>query len=243
MSRQEDTFLDDVRGAKPPVWPPADEWANSEHGQRVLERVLAADRAGGARGRAQHRRTAWWAGPRLVFAAGGLAVVVLAVALAFVFAGHGPGQGAATQSTVPVSAQVTGAAAVADLMPLYRSKAGTEMVSIDNTVSAQVEQAVALGLVTREQASGGWASSPMTQGEYAVLLVKVFGSILPQGTFPERQIDPHSTPAERQAMGALVTSGIILHVDGEFAAGQRLAKEVEDRLLSRIERIDGAIRQ
>ena len=243
MSRHEDSFLDDVRDAKPPVWPPADEWANSEHGQRVLERVLAADRAGGARGRAQHRRNAWWAGPRLVFAAAGLMVVVLAVALAFVFAGHGPGQGAATQSTVPVSAQVTGAAAVADLMPLYRSKAGTEMVSIDNTVSAQVEQAVALGLVTREQASGGWASSPMTQGEYAVLLVKVFGSILPQGTFPERQIDPHSTPAERQAMGALVTSGIILHVDGEFAAGQRLAKEVEDRLLSRIERIDGAIRQ
>jgi hypothetical protein len=165
------------------------------------------------------------------------------VALAFVFTGQGPSEGVVTQSTAPAVAQVTGAVAIADLLPVYQLKAGNEMVPMGNTVSAQVEQAVALGFVTREQVSGGWAAAPMTQGGYAVLLVRVFGSILPQGTFPERQIDPYSTPAERQAIGGLVASGIILSSDGEFVAGRRLTKEVEDRLLSRVEQVHGVIRQ
>jgi hypothetical protein len=235
MSRREDTFLDDVRDAKPPVRPSADEWVDSERGRRVLERVLAADRATGARGRAKHSRTAWWAGPRLVFAAGALIVVVLAVALAVVFAGRGTDQGGVTQSTAPTAEQVTGAAAVADLMPLYRLKSSSDIAPTGNGTVSQVEQAVALGLVTREAALGAWATSPMTQGDYAVLLVKAFGSILPQGTFPEQQIDARSTPTERQATSALMTSGIILPQDGGFAAGQTLTKEVEDRLLGRVE--------
>jgi hypothetical protein len=235
MSRQEDSFLDDVRDAKPPVWPPADEWANSERGQRVLERVLAADRVAGARSRAQHRRTAWWAGPRLVFAAGGLVVVVLAVALAFVFAGQGPDQGAVTQSTTPGVEQVTGAAAVVDLLPLYSLQSHGDWAPVGNNTSAQVEQAVTLGIVSHEEASGEWASSPLTQGEYAVLLVRAFGNSLPQDTFPVQQIDQRSTPAERQAIEALVTSGIILPRDGAFVPVETLTKDVEDRLLGRVE--------
>ena len=62
MSRREDPFLSDVTDAKPPLWPPADEWVDSERGRRVLERVLATDRAAGPRTRALHRRAAWFAG-------------------------------------------------------------------------------------------------------------------------------------------------------------------------------------
>ena len=236
MNRQDDIFLDDVRDAKPPVRPSADEWVNGERGRRVLERVLAADRAASARGRAKHRHTAWWAGPRLVFAAGALiAVVVLAVTLALVFANRGADQGGVTQTTAPAAEQVTGAAAVADLVPLYALVTHNDLVPTVSGASSQVEQAVALGLVTRKEASSGWGSSPMTQAEYAVLLVKAFASILPQGTFPVRQIDPGATPDERTAIGALMTSGIVLPKDGEFAAGQKLTKGVEDRLLGRVQ--------
>jgi hypothetical protein len=234
MSRREDPFLSDVTDAKPPLWPPADEWVDSERGRRVLERVLATDRAAGPRTRAQHRRAAWFASPRLVFAVGGLAVVALAVALALIVASQVGHPGKVTQSTRPAPKGVTGAIAVADLMPLYRLSASNDWAPIGNGVSAQVDQAVALGLVTPEEASGAWASSPLTQGQYAELLVTAFGNSLLPGTFPQQPIDPKATSAERQAISALVTSGVILPQDGEFAAGEALTTDTEDLLLTRI---------
>ena len=234
MSRQEDPFLNDVTGAKPPLWPPADEWVDSERGRRVLERVLATDRAAGPRTRALHRRAAWFAGSRLAFAAGGLAVVALAVALVLIVAGQVGHPGKVAQSTLPAPKGVAGGVAVADLMPLYRLSAGHDWAPTGNGVSAQVDQAVALGLVTPEEASGAWASSPLTQGQYAELLVAAFGNALLQGTFPEQPIDPKATSAERQAINALVTSGVIVPQDGEFAAGKALTTDMEDLLLTRI---------
>ena len=172
-----------------------------------------------------------------MFTAGGIAVVALAVTLALVLAGQGGRQGAVTQSTVPAAEQVSGATAVADLMPLYRLKSSNDLTPAGNDASAQMEQAVAQGLVTREQASGAWASGPMTQGAYAVLLVKAFASFLPQGGFPEQQMDPLATLAERQAIAALMSSEVILSQDGRFVAGQTLTKDVESRLLGRVRNI------
>ena len=234
MSRQEDPFLNDVTDAKPPLWPPADEWIDSDRGRRVLERVLAADPPAGHPARAQHRRAAWFARPRLVFAVGGLAVVALAVTLALIIASQVGQPGALTLTTQPGVEQVTGAYAVADLMPVYRANSHSDFASTGNGVSAQVDQAVSLGLVSREEASGSWASSALTQGQYALLLVKAFGDSLPQGSFPDQPVDPKATPAERQAISALVTSGIVLPQDGTFAAGEALTTDMEDLLLIRL---------
>ncbi len=235
MSRQEDPFLTDIADAKPPLWPPADEWADGERGRRVLERVLAADQAAGRRTSTRYRRAGWFTGPRLVFAVGGLVVVVLAVTLALIVASQMGHPGAVTQTTRPSVEEVTGATAVADLMPVYRASSHNDFASTGTGVAAQVDQAVALGLVSREEASGTWASSALTQGQYALLLVKAFGDLLPQGSFPAQPVDPKATPAERQAISALVTSGIVSPGDGKFAAGQVLSTEIEDLLLSRIQ--------
>ena len=239
MSRQDDPFLNDVTDAKPPLWPPADEWVDSDRARLVLERVLAGDEAAGHRTHARHRRAAWFSGPRLVFAIGGLVVVALAVTLALIIAGQVDHTGAVTQTTQPAAEQITGAVAVADLMPLYRLVSHNDVAPAGNGASAQLDQAVVLGLVTSEEASGAWASSGLTQGQYAILLVKAFGNALPQGSFPEQPDDPKATSAERQAISALVTSGIVLPQDGVFVAGDALTADMEDLLLIRIKHVLG----
>jgi hypothetical protein len=239
MSRQDDPFLNDLTDAKPPLWPPADEWVDSERARRVLERVLAADGAAGHRSRAQHGPFAWFTSRRLVFAVGGLVVVALAVTLALIVASQVGRPGAVTQTTLPPTEQITGATAVADLMPVYVLISDKDLMPTGNGVTALLDRAVALGIVTPEEASGAWASSALTQGQYAILLVRAFGNALPQSSFPDQPADPKATPAERQAISALVTSGIVLPQDGTFVAGEALTTDMEDLLLIRIKRALG----
>jgi hypothetical protein len=239
MSRKEGTFVDAVRSARPTVWPPAEDWVDSDRGERVLQGVLAADRAEmGARG-TQRRRARLWAGPRLVLAAGLVVVVVAAVWAAVVVAGHGdektPGAVASTQTTATAPQEVTKLDAILDLLPLYRIKVSADATPSTAPGGTPSNEAVTLGLATRDDLRGASASKPITQGQYAVLIVRAFGTNLPQGSVPERDVDPQASPDERAAIEALITSGIILPGDGTFLAGRNLSKPTEEWLLGRLE--------
>jgi hypothetical protein len=244
MSTDDDNkFLDELRAARPAFQPYAEEWASGDCAREVLERVLAvAETAAvgraepvktrGASRRAGHAGARWWTGPRLLIAGGVLALVVVAVSLAVVFAGGTADHG-------PIAAgQVSKLTAVEDLMPLYRLKEGQTFDSLTHPTSdsrSSLDQAVGLGLLTQAEVKDGSATKPITQGEYAVLLAKAFGSLLPERTYPTLAIDAGATAGERAAIGALATSGIILQADGPFSVSQTLTKEVESRLLDRIQ--------
>jgi hypothetical protein len=239
MSTEADTFLGAVRSARPPQWPPAGDWVDSDRGDRVLQAVLAADRAAlGARG-TQRRGARAWAGPRLALAACVVVVAVVAVSVAVILSNHESGQTpgvvASTQSTAVTTEQVTKLDAIVDLLPAFRLK-----VSVDATPSTAPgwtpsDEAVTLGLASRDDVAGPTASKPITQGQYAILIVSAFGTILSGGSMPERQIDPQASPGERAAIQTLITSGILLPEDGTYLASKNLTKSTEGRLLSRVE--------
>jgi hypothetical protein len=176
-------------------------------------------------------------------------VVVLAVSLTLVLAGQRAGEVtvsrdshttvASTGTSAPAEG-VTMLSAVEDLMPLLRLKTAESFESIgggagSGTVAA-IEEAVARGLLTRAEVTNA-AVSPITQGRYAVLLFKAFGSILRQGTFPALPVDAEAAPEEREAITVLATAGIIRQADGAFVVSRSLTKEVESRLLDRIEQV------
>jgi hypothetical protein len=234
MKRPNDISLDDVRESKPVLRPSGDEWVNSERGQRVLERVLAADRAATARGAAQRRRSGWSAGPRLVFGAAAALVILLAVVVTVVvLAGDGTnGRVASPGTSAPAAELVTNFDAVAGIMPLYFDTSSFDHVTPEDGPTP-VDIAVALDLVSPEEVSGGSASSAMTQGDYALLLVKAFGRLLPHGS-SAASIDPAATASAQGAISFLQSAGIILPEDGDFKAAEPLTKSVETRLLGRL---------
>lgn len=242
MSSKDHISLDDVRAAKPSLRPTAEEWADSERGRQVLERVLAADReARPTVYRAESRRASWGPRPRLAFAGGFVVIVAVAVALAVVFTGNGGTKGVgpvasapgATQTSTQASdgsGQLTTKTILSDLMPLYM-----EIVyqTADKTSSDTigVDQAVNFGLISGARATEEALGQSMTNGEYAVLLVKAFRTLLWQSSPPMQAGDADDLPS---AIQTLKKAGVILPKDGEFAPGDLLTKDTEQRLLSRV---------
>jgi hypothetical protein len=253
-TEHEDRLLDEIRAARPTAAPSAQDWVTDERGQRVLARVVAAGdaRTSAAAVRSTLRRSTpwrgrWWTGPHVAIAAAVLVLVVLAVSLPLVFAGRVADQGKITEdshTTVlnPGAAgagdQVTKLSAVEHLMPLLHLKTGESLESIGNSMSTVtipvMEEAVARGLLTPGEVSR-ISASPMTQGEYAVLLSKAFVDSLPQVSPPTLPISPGATSEERLAIEKLQQAGVIRKPDGVFEPGAILTSEQESRLLTRIE--------
>jgi hypothetical protein len=249
MSRKEDLSLDDIRDAKPPLWPPADQWVDSEQGQRVFARVLDADLAAEPRRRARTRRGGRITAPRLAFAGGLVVVIAVAAVVTILVAGRTlndtGGQVAATQTTAPADQQVTLEAAVADMLPLY-SRALQQSADAGSTTSGDLspaDQAVTLGMLSPEEVSADAMKARLTDGDYAVVLVKAFGKFLPLDSFPAQSIDPEASPDERTAIDALMTSGVIVPGDGAFQVSLPLTESLEQRLLASVRDIIGNLSQ
>jgi hypothetical protein len=256
MSSKDHMSLDDIKDAKPTFRPTAEEWVDSERGRQVLERVLAADRA--ARPtvyRTQSRRASWATRPRLAFAGGFVVIVAVAVALAVAFSGNGGTKGVgpvastpgSTEASTPTSAsdstltsagsgQVTLEAALADVVPLYLLYFSQNADRGSENTDSLTEQAVEFGLVSDAQASDA-ATSPLTNGAYAVLLANAFGRYLPQNGASSESVDPAATPDESKAIGSLMRAGVLLPADGDFVAGQPLSKSLQRLLLGRVRNI------
>jgi hypothetical protein len=241
MSRREDTLLDEVRAARPTFEPTAQEWLDGEGGRRVLARLLAAESEAEARRNVRRRRPSWTCGPRLAFAVGAAAVLAVAIALTVVFAGHWASNGglvATPETPVVVAGQVTKEAAVAGLLPAYRAKVWMTADRSPTTIGlTPTDEAVMLGLLSAKEASAAGFTAPMTNGAFAVLVADAFASILLPDHAPLPPVDPQASPQERKAIEALMSYGIILAEDGTFIAGQTLTKDVESRLVGRLERI------
>jgi hypothetical protein len=240
MKRRDDISLDDVRASRPLLRPSGEEWVESERGRRVLERVLASDRPAPAtatvRSSARSKRGSWWAGPRLVFVTGAVVVAALAVVFAAVLLARDEGKErrvASTATSATVAQPVSTHEAVAGVLPMYKDLKGFDSAPPQNG-STVLDQAVSLGLVPREAVSGEGASGPMTQGEYAVLLVRAFGGLFLRGPSPH-PVDQGSVIDELGAIDLLRTAGVILPEDGDFAAAEPLTTPVEDRLIGRLQ--------
>ena len=238
MTRREDISLDEVRAAKQHFEPSAEDWVDSERGQRVLEHVLAADRAAAARRTAQRRRSRPQARLRLAFVAAALVLVAAVGSLTAVLVDRGKDitSGTVVSTLSPnVGVQVSQADAVVNVMPLYVIVSRNDW-GAGNDDASQLELAVRAGLVTSEEVSGDSGSRVMTQGEYAALLARAFLDVLlAVGPFDTAPGDHQAPVDERAAIEFLRTSGIILSEDPAYDADQPLTKTVEDRLLSRIE--------
>ncbi len=235
MKRRDPISLDDVRAAKPELRPTGQEWLESEGGRRVLERILAADRAESARRSAHKRLAARWAGPRLAFA-GAVVAIAVAVGIAVAFAGHDGSPEAtvaATGTSTQEAARVSNVDAVADVMSLYQMVAPLDMLPEGDRAALAV-QAAKLGLVDEKAVLGASASAAMSQGEYAVLLVKAFGGLLSDGPSPTLAVDPAAISSPGAAVRFLQDKGVILPEDGAFSLSKPLTVPVEERLLSRL---------
>ena len=236
MKKREDISLDDVRASRPRLRPSGEEWVGSERGRRVLERVLAADKSATAGNSVQQRRSGWSAGPRLAFAAGAVLIVALAVVFTVVVLARDEGKDrrvASTATSTPATQQVSTYEAVAGIMPMYKNIKGYDSAPSKDGAT-ELDQAVGMGLIPREAVSGAAASNPMTQGAYAVLLVKAFGGALPLGS-PRQSVGPGAAAGELGAIDLLRAAGIILPGDGDFSAAQLLTKPVEDKLVARLQ--------
>jgi hypothetical protein len=217
-------------------------------------------REAGHERRSDRRRARWWTAPRVALAAAACVLVVLGVSLAVFFTGGSADQGPVTQASQPGASnagtgstpgtssggagsvagaeEVTKLSAVSDLMPLFRLKTSESFENLNGSspgTLSEVNEAIARGLLTREEVSDGSAASPMTQGDYVVLLVKAFQTILPDTTFPTISLDAAATAEQRAAIEALAAAGIIVPADGPFTVARPLSKDVEARLLGRIE--------
>ncbi len=232
MKRRDDIPLDEVRASRPRLRPSGDEWVDSERGRRVLERVLASDGSAKSRSYAQ-RRSGWGTGPRLAFAAGAAVIVVLAVVLTVVVLAQDAGREpeVASTSTSTAAAQLVSTYdAVAAIMPMYTNLMGYDSAPLTNGATI-LDRAASMGLIPREAVSGDAASSPMTQGGYALLLARAFGRMLGSPALP---FDPAATGGEQEAIDYLRAAGIILPGDGDFTASQMLTKSAEDKLIARL---------
>jgi hypothetical protein len=236
MKRRDDISLDDVRASRPRLRPSGEEWVESERGRRVLERVLASDRSAMAPSLAQQKRSGWLAGPRLAFAAGAVLIVALAVVLTVVVLAHDDGKESRVASTVtstPAMQLVSTYEAVTGILPMYKDLNSYDSAPPTNGATV-LDQAAAMGLIPRESVSGDAASSPITQGDYAILLVKAFGGDLPLGT-PPSSVDPGAAAGEAAAIDLLRAAGIILPEDGDFAGAEPLTRPVEEKLIARLQ--------
>jgi hypothetical protein len=176
----------------------------------------------------------------MAFAAGAVLIVALAVVLTVVVLAQDKGRErrvASTATSAPDKQRVSTYEAVAGIMPMYQDLNGYDSAPSEDDATV-LDQAVIMGLIAREAASGDAASSPMTQGEFAVLLVKAFGEKLPLGS-PPSSVDPVTVAGELGAIDLLRAAGIILPEDGDFAPAQPLTKSVQDRLLRRLQRALG----
>jgi hypothetical protein len=238
MSRKEDISLDEVRGAKPPLWPPADQWLESERGQAVLDRILAADQDATVQRRARRRRGGWGTVPRVAFAAG--MVVVIAIAAVFTILAaqrtldhRGPVASGGTEVTAEEA--VTLEAAVADILPVYAKQIDFTFDQGSDSAESPVQRALKLGLLTNGQASGEAPSSLITNGDFALLLAKAFGrSLFDTDGLTPGPVDPQATLEQRTAVESLMGSGIIRETDDMFYVRRPLTRATEQRLLERI---------
>ena len=249
-----DRLMEEIRAAKPKPRPSAQDWVSSERGRSVLRRVLA-----GAECRAStasehtgvrpgpRERARWWSGSRIAIVATALVLVVLAVSLSLVFADRDAGRPTvAKDSTTTLagpgaeqpSGGVTKLSAVEHVMQLVHVRMMwlAESVGSSTTIdkASLLDQAVDRGLITPSEISGGSAAGPLTQGQYAVLLWKAFGTGWSGTTAPTSPVVGTVDPDEKAAIQSLQSAGIIREADGVFLADRLLDSEEEQLLLGRM---------
>ncbi len=233
MKRRDDISLDEVQASRPRLRPPGDAWVDTDSGRRVLEHVLASDWSANAPSSVRPLRSGWGTGPRLAFAAGAALIVVLAVVLTVVVLVKDTARGpevASTTTSAPAAQRVSTNDAIAGILPMYANLMGYDFAPPANGRTL-ADQAAAMGLIPREAVSGDGASSPMTQGGYALLLARAFGGMLGPPALP---FEPAATSGEQEAIDYLRAAGIIVSQDGDFTASQALTKSVEDKLVARL---------
>lgn len=242
----EDRLLREIEAAKPEHRPSAEEWAESERGQRVLAQVLAEAGPKRAERRKEQLppKTRSWVRRRAVPVAALLAVVLVALSLTLLLADRGAKEETVTGETTSTPAhagsllpagQVTKLRAVEHLMPVLLVVFGGDRAGTTDA-TALLNMAVERGLITRAEIADGADALPLTQGEYARLLWQAFARFLPEDAGPAGPVDPAASPPEQSALEGLGRAGVIRPLDPPFMVSEPLLPDTEALLLDRVRR-------
>jgi hypothetical protein len=214
------------------------DWATSEAGRQVYERILARTEQRSV-AQSRNRRTS-----RLVLLAGAAAVVVAAVVLGLVFGLHGPADVVSTETTA------AGVQAAADRVEVLERVVrlaeaivpGTEFPdSTTANAASSAARAQALGIIVGSERT--WAASPgsLTRATYALWMWRAFGDRLR----PVKDVsfsDLGSLSEEvRQAVLGVAGAGILGgEASGLFKPDDVLSQQAEQDSFRRLEQAIGA---
>lgn len=237
---REDRLLGEIRAARPVAEPTAERWAKSDRAQQVLGDVVAkADDVTSTASTAIRRR-------KLLLVAASVAGLVVLGVVGIVVASTYTGSSAVVQV---VSTTVSGPDTTQDSVLVSESQAvqhiallslswaehmGEQTGALDLGEAELLSAAVEMDLITLAEATAGSLKEQITEGQYVVLLWKVFGSLVSSTDAPGTvdKIDPADEVAV--AVEGLERAGVIRDSDGSFDPERLLSTEREQLLLERM---------
>lgn len=238
MTRRHRELMQELRAAKPSQPISTDKWADSDRADRLLARIHAAAETADTPKEGDRRSLV----PRLAWAAGGLALVAVAIFLAlWLIPGFSGDDQVVSESTssssIPgVIKTVSKEEALRTLVALFREHPGFLQGEPGDPPADVRESAQFVGLVRGSEAARSTMGQPTTRGEFALWIWRGWSLVLPTTAAPPEISDGGTLGAEElEAVDAIVALNILeLNKTGAFRAADDLTSEEAARAMGRL---------